>query len=107
MAPTIIRSDVQRRERQKYGRHLHRRVSDGADAHRQGFDHYQRRHGLYQLEWHQLLSDLMYSGANDRNMAGTYIGEFLTGLTLTAKGSTNTNDGTVYINWNGTNYYPI
>ncbi len=48
---------------------------------------------------------LMISGASDRSLQNNYTGEFLTGLTLTAKGSTNTNDGIVYINWDGTNYY--
>ena len=48
---------------------------------------------------------LMYSGASDRDASGAFIGAFLTGLTLTAKGSTNTNDGEIYLNGYGTNYY--
>lgn len=46
---------------------------------------------------------VMYSGAN--NNSNGYTGDYLTGLTLTSKGSTNINDGNIYINWGGTNYY--
>ena len=44
---------------------------------------------------------LMYSGAN--NNSNGYAGGYLSGLTLTSKGSTNTNDGVIHVA--GGNYY--